>query len=321
MSLRRICRKRIAAFETLVDNGFGEESLAIFEQVLAGLAAFARAADIGFDEAGLRRAYQEAREQTATAGCPPRRLCDAAAAAFEDMAKQCAASQARVSRAATAGKLAVLGLVLLLAVLSWRDFRQASLEKEQAARDEQMRLEALRAHPAITLKQRLDKERSALYEAITQADSLRAQADSAKEKAAAAAASLQNFEASYRTLLTGMRLTDLAKLDQALHCYHAAHGGYPANADFEGRVGGGGKIQETWIPGLTPECLDVLPLDPRLDSDPSHQYLYRSDGRDYKLIAHHPDDGQEVAASHPEMIDPVRGPLAYGYWSPGAKDW
>jgi len=249
------------------------------------------------------------------------RLCDAASAAFAGMEKRFTAAQKRGSWAATAGRLAAVGLVLLLAVLSWRDFRQAGLEEKRAALEEQTRLAALRAHPAIGLKEHLVKLRSASFEAIAKADSLRAQADNAKGEAVAAATGFQNFEARYRTLLTDIRLDDLAKLDQALHCYHAAHGGYPANTDFEGRVRQGGQVQEIWIAGLTPECLDVLPLDPRLDNDPAHQYLYRSDGRDYKIIAHHPDDGQEVAASHPELIDPVRGPLAYGYWSPGAKDW
>ena len=54
--------------------------------------------------------------------------------------------------------------------------------------------------------------------------------------------------------------------------------------------------------------------------------VYRSDGKDYKLIAQRTGDCSVVRAKDPGLIDPKRdyGPgdcIAYGYWTNGAEDW
>jgi hypothetical protein len=63
----------------------------------------------------------------------------------------------------------------------------------------------------------------------------------------------------------------------------------------------------------------ALPRDPRLSTDPLFQYLYRSDGTDYKLISHGTCEPFNV--SHRWMIDPKRNCFAIGIWTPGAKAW
>jgi hypothetical protein len=72
---------------------------------------------------------------------------------------------------------------------------------------------------------------------------------------------------------------------------------------------------------LVPEYLEQLPRDPRGNDVPDQQYLYRSDGKDYKLISHSPEDYTFVRASRPELIDPVREGWAYGFWTEGAVGW
>jgi hypothetical protein len=70
-----------------------------------------------------------------------------------------------------------------------------------------------------------------------------------------------------------------------------------------------------------PAYLAELPRDPRYSDRPDQQYLYMSNGRDYKLISHQPDDVAAVRQIHPELTDPVRDGWAYGYWTDGAAGW
>jgi hypothetical protein len=117
------------------------------------------------------------------------------------------------------------------------------------------------------------------------------------------------------------RATDLSNLKNAVESYRNDHGRYPASNGFEGLYEQSGRIEVQWIRGLVPDYLPRLPRDPREDKDPSDQYLYNSNGTDYKIIAHHPGDCELAKKKIPETIDPLRGCLAYGYWSAGARDW
>ncbi|OGD86182.1 hypothetical protein A2Z23_02330 [Candidatus Curtissbacteria bacterium RBG_16_39_7] len=95
------------------------------------------------------------------------------------------------------------------------------------------------------------------------------------------------------------RKMDLAQLRDALSAYEATHGGYPYNGDtwtvessgfYEGPNG--------WIPNLAPDSIKILPGDPRRGQIGSQKvvgcqlwpdaigYMYRSNGTDYKLLAH-----------------------------------
>lgn len=117
-----------------------------------------------------------------------------------------------------------------------------------------------------------------------------------------------------------VRRQDILKVQHALEAFHAAHGCYPASEGWQGVKTLWGKADVDWIPELTPKYIISLPADPRPGGNPEHQYLYFSNGEDYKLIAHGTEDAQAVAKLFPHLIDPKR-PHAYGVWTDGAAEW
>jgi SAM-dependent methyltransferase len=121
---------------------------------------------------------------------------------------------------------------------------------------------------------------------------------------------------------TSKRLVDLGAIRKALAAYHQAHGTYPkSSGGWDGLYTNWGVSTSEWIPGLVPEYLAELPRDPRNSDRPEQQYLYISDGQDYKLISHLPEDIAAVRQTHPELTDPVRDGWAYGFWTDGAAGW
>ena len=129
------------------------------------------------------------------------------------------------------------------------------------------------------------------------------------------------WRTTQRSAEYSQRLRDLDAMRQALDAYHAAHGSYPANAAFAGLVTAGGGTDPGWLPGLVPDYLPALPRDPARSNDANTQYLYRSDGRDYKLLAHGGGDCDMARKNNPGLVDPARDCWAYGYWTPGAAAW
>jgi hypothetical protein len=122
--------------------------------------------------------------------------------------------------------------------------------------------------------------------------------------------------ADYRT-----RVKDLQALQKALGKYQQKFGEYPLSPQWGGLYSLWGPSSEDWVPGLAPGYIPVLPRDPRQSSNPEEQYIYRSDGTEYKLLAHKPGDCQTAKVLNPELIDPVRDCDALGIWTPGARDW
>jgi hypothetical protein len=120
---------------------------------------------------------------------------------------------------------------------------------------------------------------------------------------------------------TGKAAVDLTAIRAALQKYHADHGAYPESQAFDGLYSKFGASKADWIAGLAPEYIPELPRDPRRNDDTDCQYLYMSDGRDYKLVRFNPDDCQAVAQSHPDMIDPAAKCAYYGYWTAAAAPW
>lgn len=118
-----------------------------------------------------------------------------------------------------------------------------------------------------------------------------------------------------------LRVQHLTWIRDALESLQKAEGRYPRNEGWDGIHSNWGKSTADWIPGLVPRFLPELPRDPRLGSDPGRQYLYRSDGTNFKLIAHQPDDYVSVTTQHPDLADPTRPGWAYGFWSAGAVTW
>lgn len=118
-----------------------------------------------------------------------------------------------------------------------------------------------------------------------------------------------------------IRKNDLTAITSALAKYHTRVGSYPASDGWDGLYTHWGTSGRHWISGLTPDYLYELPRDPRLNSDPMTQYLYRSDGVDYKIIAHSPEDYNEAIKQSPKLIDPYKNRQAYGYWTEEARNW
>lgn len=126
------------------------------------------------------------------------------------------------------------------------------------------------------------------------------------------------------------RIEDLTVISDALKSFRKNTGRYPTTpaGDWVGLHNAWGRSQEDWIEGLVPEYLAALPRDPRRDANGSHQYLYRSDGLDFKVLTFYPEDDCAYVKRHrPELLDPIRGGSgqyqchAYGFWSSGGARW
>jgi Acyltransferase family len=120
------------------------------------------------------------------------------------------------------------------------------------------------------------------------------------------------------------RLADLGRLRAALSAYRQDHGFYPSSGTWSGLYWPD-TPGENWLPGLVPGYLASLPRDPRHTDIMHAQYIYRSDGHDYKLLAMLPEDCALTVSLNPRLADPARnaanGCIAYGYWTSGAGAW
>lgn len=124
---------------------------------------------------------------------------------------------------------------------------------------------------------------------------------------------------------TAQAQTDLAQIHLALEAYQSEHGKYPVSTGgigvWDGLYSSYGDSSANWIPGITPLYMITLPRSPNNSTDGTNNYIYNSDGRNYKLIWHVPEECAKVKVSHPELIDPARDCWAYGYWTAGARNW
>jgi hypothetical protein len=123
------------------------------------------------------------------------------------------------------------------------------------------------------------------------------------------------------------RIGDLRELKTSLQSYRAKTGHYPMSAD-NGNSWNGLQWKgdpSDWIPGLAPTYIPRLPSDPRSLGNPYNQYVYKSDGTDYKLLSLVPEDCALAVSVDPALSDPGRNVFkqcyAYGYWTPGAVGW
>ena len=117
-------------------------------------------------------------------------------------------------------------------------------------------------------------------------------------------------------------LNDLRILRQAIDSFHNDNHSYPkTNSIWLGIKTPFGKPTKDWIPGLVPKYIYQLPSDPRQVRTDIQQYMYKSDGKDFKLIAHFPVGIDDDIKKHPEMIDFTRPSWSIGYWSENAKFW
>lgn len=120
-------------------------------------------------------------------------------------------------------------------------------------------------------------------------------------------------------LLNRKRVQDLVTINDALKAYQQKYGAYPKAGGLVGFPERGAA----WIPGLAPDFLKTLPRDPAMSDDKAGpQYVYVSDGTDYKLLA---QGVSLVGGTNVEVlgvrIDMTRQPTpenaSFGFWTPG----
>ena len=113
------------------------------------------------------------------------------------------------------------------------------------------------------------------------------------------------------------RVSDLVTINDALKAYRAKHGKYPVAEKLAGYLERG----RDWIPGLSPEFVAELPRDPAMSDDRAGpQYLYASNGADYKLVA---QGVSLVGGTNVEVLgvkfDPSKNntmeKAAFGFWT------
>jgi len=120
---------------------------------------------------------------------------------------------------------------------------------------------------------------------------------------------------------TQQRIDDLTAVNAALQQYHTLNNAYPVSNQIQGYASAyGASLGADWIPELS----QALPRDPAgSEAGNEAQYLYVSDGTNYKLIAHATGDCSPAVASNGVQIDPRRNDgtscWAYGFWSAGGE--
>ena len=80
------------------------------------------------------------------------------------------------------------------------------------------------------------------------------------------------------------RQADLQSLRGAIEAHRRERGSFPLASSWSG-FGWPNAAAGTWLPGLAPTYLPELPRDPRMTNIQNAQYVYKSDGRDFKLLA------------------------------------
>lgn len=84
-----------------------------------------------------------------------------------------------------------------------------------------------------------------------------------------------------------LRITNLREVQKALSLYYSTNGSYPTtNGAWRGSDAGCyGGYGNNSIPGLVPTFIAKLPTESEISNIPNC-FLYRSDGIDYKYLAH-----------------------------------
>jgi prepilin-type N-terminal cleavage/methylation domain-containing protein len=132
------------------------------------------------------------------------------------------------------------------------------------------------------------------------------------------------------------RKADMVQITKALEVYYSDNGAYPSTGGgWRGVCNGGGSFTVGsdsgaggWIPNLAPTYMATLPRDVNTgkanpssanatcQSDGNYScYIYISNGRDYKLLAHCTPEGA-MSASDP-FYEPTRPTWAWSIYSSG----
>ena len=122
------------------------------------------------------------------------------------------------------------------------------------------------------------------------------------------------------------RKSALSELQAAVELYYNSHGAYPSTGGtwYSNSPNGGNRTD--WIPGLVADKdIGQLPVDPNYAPSAcggwGGTYLYISDGINYKILAHCPQNSMVAStpASDP-FYDPIRPTWAWQVSSPGGTN-
>ncbi len=122
------------------------------------------------------------------------------------------------------------------------------------------------------------------------------------------------------------RKSELKELQTALELYYNDHNQYPSTGgNWYGNSPNGGN-QTNWIPGLTPTYISTLPQDPQYTPSAcggwGGTYLYNSNGTDYKLLSHCPQNSNVAnTPTSDTFYDPIRPTWAWQISTPGGASW
>ncbi len=118
------------------------------------------------------------------------------------------------------------------------------------------------------------------------------------------------------------RLSDLESIKSSLEKFYLLNKKYPKSKNWDGIYSLYGESGQNYIKGLAPKFISKLPIDPRKSTSGSENYLYKSNGKDFKIIAHDVrEDILFIGDDYPSIIDPIRKGWAFGFWTEGAKNW
>ncbi|MCU0678021.1 MAG: prepilin-type N-terminal cleavage/methylation domain-containing protein [Candidatus Pacebacteria bacterium] len=150
-----------------------------------------------------------------------------------------------------------------------------------------------------------------------------------------------NFGAARAVARDDVRKSALKETQLALELYKAQYGSYPATGcgvaagiwAGPGPTGSFGSAQSCndYIPGLVPDFVAALPIDPNQENEPGMGYYYRSDGSSYKLlnnaveqklIGNFDDEFSRCPqAGAPGCVEPDPVGTEYAVYSAGAVQW
>jgi type II secretion system protein G len=123
------------------------------------------------------------------------------------------------------------------------------------------------------------------------------------------------------------RKTEMKQLQRALELYLDDNDTYPSTGGvwWGMSVNGGSKARSganAYIPGLTPTYIAILPADPSGSTVGWSGFLYRSNGTDYKILAHNIGPESFPIAGEP-FYDPLRPTWAWMVCSrePACSSW
>lgn len=130
---------------------------------------------------------------------------------------------------------------------------------------------------------------------------------------------LLNLHSTQAKATDATRKIDMRQMKTALELYYFDHGStYPSTGGVWWGISdsGGNKatnendpLNPAYIPGLSP-YLAELPVDPRKETSGYSGYLYKSDGRNYKLLCHYKGPESFPSAGQP-LYDPQRPGTAW----------